>query len=74
MCCFRNTATDAVKQELLFVGQESGKLLAMRNLVRKVRPAAVYVCVEIHVHVPYHCSVVNVVFGVDNWSNIGFYF
>ena len=33
----RNTATDAVKQELLFVGQESGKLLAVRNLVRKVR-------------------------------------
>ena len=27
MCFFRNTATDAVKQELLFVGQESGKLL-----------------------------------------------
>ena len=37
VCWFRNTATDAVKQELLFVGQESGKPLAMRNLVRKVR-------------------------------------
>ena len=36
--CFRNTATDAVKQELLFVGQESGKLLAIRNLVHRVRP------------------------------------
>ena len=33
----RNTATESVKQELLFVGQESGKLLAMRNLVKKVR-------------------------------------
>ena len=33
----RNTAVDAVRQELLFVGQECGKLLAMRNLVHKVR-------------------------------------
>ena len=36
MLCCRNTATDAVKQELLFVGQESGKLLAIRNLVKQV--------------------------------------
>ena len=34
----RNTAIDTVKQELLFVGQESGKLLAMRNLVKKASP------------------------------------
>ena len=32
----RNSAADLVEQELLFVGQESGKLLAMRNLVKKV--------------------------------------
>ena len=31
----RNSATDLVKQELLFVGQEGGKLLAVRNLVQK---------------------------------------
>ena len=33
VCWFRNTATDPVKQELQFVGQESGKCLAIRNLV-----------------------------------------
>ncbi|KAJ8966881.1 hypothetical protein NQ317_000309 [Molorchus minor] len=31
----RNTATDLVDQELLFVGNEQGKLLALRDLVRK---------------------------------------
>ncbi|KAI8505214.1 DEAD (Asp-Glu-Ala-Asp) box polypeptide 52 [Branchiostoma belcheri] len=31
----RNTAVDTVEQQLLFVGSESGKLLAMRELVRK---------------------------------------
>lgn len=30
----QNTATESVKQELLFVGSESGKLLAVRDLVR----------------------------------------
>ena len=32
----RNAATEAVRQELKFVGQESGKLLAVRELLRKV--------------------------------------
>lgn len=30
----RNAATDTVQQDLLFVGSESGKLLAFRDLVR----------------------------------------
>ena len=32
----RNAATETVKQELKFVGQESGKLLAMREILRQV--------------------------------------
>ena len=32
----RNTATQTVQQELLFVGQEPGKLLAVRDIVQKV--------------------------------------
>ena len=35
--CYRNSATETVKQELLFVGQESGKLIAIRDIIRKVR-------------------------------------
>ena len=31
----RNSATDSVEQELLFVGSESGKLVAIRDLIRK---------------------------------------
>ncbi|XP_024119542.1 probable ATP-dependent RNA helicase DDX52 [Oryzias melastigma] len=31
----RNTAVDTVEQELLFVGSESGKLVAMRDIVKK---------------------------------------
>lgn len=31
----RNAATDLVEQELLFVGNEGGKLVAIRNLVQK---------------------------------------
>lgn len=31
----RNSATDTVDQELMFVGQESGKLLAMRQIIQK---------------------------------------
>ncbi|XP_076464904.1 putative ATP-dependent RNA helicase DDX52 [Babylonia areolata] len=31
----RNTATHLVKQELLFVGSEAGKRMAMRNLIRE---------------------------------------
>lgn len=30
----RNSATDLVEQELLFVGNEAGKLIAFRNLIR----------------------------------------
>lgn len=33
----RNAASHSVKQELLFVGAEDGKLLAMRQLLRQVR-------------------------------------
>lgn len=32
----RNTATQTVEQELLFVGQEAGKLLSVRDIVQKV--------------------------------------
>lgn len=32
---FRNAATDLVDQELLFVGNEQGKLIAFRDIVRK---------------------------------------
>lgn len=31
----KNTTTDLIEQELLFVGNESGKLLAMRELIQK---------------------------------------
>ena len=59
--CVRNSATETVEQELLFVGQESGKLLAMRNMVKKVgikyntsacvcarARACVQMCVRVH--------------------------
>lgn len=32
---FRNAATETIKQELLFVGSEDGKLVAIRQLVQK---------------------------------------
>lgn len=32
----RNTTTDLVKQELIFVGNEHGKLIEFRNLILKV--------------------------------------
>lgn len=31
-----NSATEMVKQDLQFVGQESGKLIAIRDICRKV--------------------------------------
>ena len=34
--CHSNTTAD-VKQQLMFVGQESGKLLAVRDIIRHVR-------------------------------------
>lgn len=42
----RNTATDLVDQELLFVGNEQGKLLAFRDLVRKGLSPPVLVFVQ----------------------------
>lgn len=33
----RNAAADTVDQELLYVGSESGKMVAFRNIVQKVR-------------------------------------
>ncbi|XP_051786364.1 probable ATP-dependent RNA helicase DDX52 isoform X2 [Erpetoichthys calabaricus] len=41
----RNAATDMVEQELLFVGTENGKLVAMRDLVKKgfLPPVLVFV-------------------------------
>jgi ATP-dependent RNA helicase DDX52/ROK1 len=41
-----NAAVDSVEQELLFVGSESGKLLAMRDLVRKGLQPPVLVFVQ----------------------------
>lgn len=35
----RNSAAESIDQELLFVGDESGKLIAVRDLIRKgIRP------------------------------------
>jgi ATP-dependent RNA helicase DDX52/ROK1 len=42
----RNAATDSVDQELLFVGNEQGKLLAFRDLVRKGLSPPVLVFVQ----------------------------
>lgn len=33
---FRNSAVDLIEQELLFVGSERGKLVAIRNIILKV--------------------------------------
>lgn len=33
----RNTAVGTVEQELLFVGAENGKLIAVRDIIKKVR-------------------------------------
>lgn len=37
MCVSRNAAADTVDQKLVFVGSESGKLLALRDIIRKVK-------------------------------------
>lgn len=42
----RNTSTDLIDQELLFVGSESGKLLAVRDIVRKGLQPPVLVFVQ----------------------------
>jgi len=36
MLLYRNTTTTTVEQDLVFVGNEEGKLIAMRDLVKKV--------------------------------------
>lgn len=36
MSIHRNSAAETVEQQLLFVGSENGKLLAMRNLIKQV--------------------------------------
>lgn len=41
-----NSATNTVEQELLFVGSESGKLLAIRDMVRKGLKPPVLVFVQ----------------------------
>lgn len=33
----RNSAAETVEQELLFVGAENGKMLAIRDMIKKVR-------------------------------------
>jgi len=34
---YRNTVASTIQQELLYVGDESGKLLAIRDIIRKVQ-------------------------------------
>jgi len=36
-CCHRNTVASTIQQELLYVGDEAGKLLAIRDMIRKVQ-------------------------------------
>jgi len=36
MCGDRNTVAPTIQQELLYVGDESGKLIAIRDIIRKV--------------------------------------
>ena len=57
VACGRNAATETVQQELLFVGQEAGKLMAMRDIIKKV---CSYVCVCVRtVHSYIRAQVVN---------------
>lgn len=42
----RNSATDLVEQELVFVGNEAGKLLAFRDMLRKGLQPPVLVFVD----------------------------
>jgi hypothetical protein len=44
----RNSAVETVEQELLFVGSETGKLLAVRELVKKVYWTTFLNCDKIH--------------------------
>lgn len=58
---FRNAASDNVDQQLIFVGSEAGKMVALRELVQKVwkhyysickqwgeDAAAVWVCIHLY--------------------------
>jgi len=36
ICDGRNTVAPTIQQELLYVGDESGKLIAIRDIIRKV--------------------------------------
>lgn len=47
----RNSATDLVDQELVFVGNESGKMIAFRNLLREGLKPPVLVFVDSKVSV-----------------------
>ena len=44
----RNAATKTIDQELLFVGNESGKLLAVREIIRKVRHIKMLITVSLN--------------------------
>ena len=59
MIIFRNSATETVKQELLFVGQESGKLIAIRDIIRKVNHLTFF-CLHFASH--------STTFFCDNWQ------
>lgn len=41
---FRNAASDNVDQQLIFVGSEAGKMVALRELVQKVRKHYCSIC------------------------------
>lgn len=43
----RNTAVTTIEQDLVFVGNEEGKLIAMRDLVKKVCTVDLLIC---HLH------------------------
>lgn len=44
----RNAATNLVEQELLFVGTERGKLVAIRNIIQKVGYNMAHKLIEFH--------------------------
>lgn len=59
----RNTATHTVEQELLFVGQEAGKLLAVRDIVQKVS-GLIFITVEQRKDHILRSSLQNACFGI----------
>lgn len=40
LCVFRNAATHAIDQQLVYAGDEGGKLMALREVIRQVRNVA----------------------------------